>query len=466
MNIVDLALAAAFFTGSFDLILVFTVGGTVRFAQLLMLLILLAALLQILQSRRILWSRGASALAIWCGIQGCLITQSVTPLMSLQFFILLIFTILGVFAVLQLYGCSVRIAILMKAYLMSFVFVALFGLFQFVTPALHLGTYLVRQWIRYQQVPRINGFSYEPSFFATYVIMGCIAIIDLKLSNARIVRGRRWKFVIALLVLTLVLSTSKTALLLLILEGLSRLVPIIWKMGRRQAKRFWVGSLVVPLPRPRMAVRILAIVLFGLLGVAALGRVVGLTAYISGTGIGNTAAHSTVTRAEAFEDTWQIIKEHPWIGRSLGGVPGEVAILHGQHVNTQEELRLFWGFPIPFDILAASGVFGFIPFVWFFWSITFGERRLIKRTWSDERAKWLHALIRALIFEWIAFFADQNILRVYFWFHVTMVVIVGYNLRYFKTGRPPMEQLPPAGVPANLTDISRGTPPNPSSCPE
>jgi len=446
VNIVDLALTAAFFTASFDLILVFTVGGTIRFAQVILLFVMVAALSQILQSRRILWSRGASALALWCGIQGGLVTQSAVPAISFQFFVLLLFTLSGVFAVLQLYGCSDRVGNLMKAYLASFAFVAAFGIFQLISPSLHLGIYLVRQWIRYKQIPRINGFSYEPSYFVTYIMMGWISIVDLKLSKARIVEGRRWRWLLLLLTGALFLSTSKTATILMSLEGCLRLAPLVWGMTRRQVNRIWQGSLVVRLPHPRTVLRVAVVVLVSIIGIAGVVGVIGIGPFVAGSGIAHSAAHSTLERAASFEDTLTVIRRHPWIGLSLGGVPAEVAALHGQQVKTQEDLRRWWGSPILFDVLAASGILGFIPFVWFFYSITLGERQLIQQMWPDERAKWLRALIRALIFEWLCFFGEQNIMRVYFWFHVTMVVVVGYNLRYFRTRMRPVEGLVPAGV--------------------
>jgi len=430
MKLVHWVLTAAFFTASCDLILVFKVGGTIRFAQILILFVMIAALAQILQSGVVLWPRGASALALWCLIQGLLITQSPIPAMSAQLYAVLIFTVLGLLATLQLYGRSTRIGSLMLAYLASFVFIALFGIFQLVSPSLHLGTYFVTQWIRHGQLPRINAFSYEPSYFATYLIMGWIAIIDLKISRARIVAGNRWSWFIVLLTCALLFSSSKTALLLVIFEGLARLTVIVSRMARKQALRLRTGSLLMPLPRQRIFLRTSAIVIASLVILTIASRFIDPSTFLSGTGINNTAAHSVVTRKADLDDTLAVIRQHPWIGRSLGGVPGDVAALHGIHVTNFEEFRLYWGFPVPVDMLAASGILGIGPFLWFFLAITAGERTLIAQNWPDERAKWLRALIRALIYEWLCFVVDQNLMRVYFWFHVTMVVIVGYNLRY------------------------------------
>ena len=443
MKLMHWVMAASFFTASCDLILVFKLGGTVRFAQIMVLLAMLASIAQMIQHQAILWSKGATAMAMWCFFQGVLISQSQATAISAQLYFLLLFTVIGMFATLQLYGRSEWLQPLMKVYLQSFVFVGTFGLFQLVSPALHLGSFLVTQWIRNPELPRINGFSYEPSYFATYLIIGWITIIDLKVSNASIVKGRRWAWAIALLTAALVSSTSKTAIIFVVMEGLARLAPFAARITRNQFCRLQRGSLVVSLPRPAVFFRVSAIFLVSILLLGLSTRVVDPALLLVGTGLNNTAAHSVTTRRDSFNDTVEVIRQHPLIGRSLGGVAASNAALHGAKVTNVEELRLYWGFPVPVDIFAASGLLGFIPFLWFFLAITFGERQLIHKFWPDERAKWLHALIRALIFEWLCLLVDQNLLRVYFWFHVTMVVVVGYSLRYYKPKQLTAESLVP-----------------------
>ena len=79
--------------------------------------------------------------------------------------------------------------------------------------------------------------------------------------------------------------------------------------------------------------------------------------------------------------------------------------------------------------------------------------KLAKRHWPSEQAKWVKALARAMIFEWLVLLADQNLMRVYLWFHVTMVALVAYNLEFGKAAEvvaaapalpssPPLEALP------------------------
>ena len=425
-------MSLALLTASFDVILTLEVGGTIRFCQLMLVGVIACAFAHVLQTRSLLWPRGGYALALWCILQGVFIAESPAPTTSILLYGVLIFSVLGIAATLQLYGKSPWITSLMKVYLYSFVFAAAFGAVQFVTPALHLGSPLIAQWIAVGLIPRINGFNYEPSYFATYLIMGWVMVVELRASHAAITASRQWFWLLLLLSIILFLSTSKTAWLLMIVEVIARLIPGVVRHIKRQTTRLLRGSWVVNLPRPRLIFGFLMIVAFMAASMIIASRFVDLNIFLAGTGINGTAAHSLNDRINGFASTLQVIEGHFWIGRSLGGVPATIAQLHGQQLRTLADLRAFWGFPVPLDIFAASGFWGFLPFLWFFLEITVGERKLIREHPHDDRAKWLRALIRGLVFEWLALCADQNLLRVYFWFHVTMIVVVGYNLRYFR----------------------------------
>ena len=431
MRIVHFLLTIALLTSSFDIFLVLNVGGaSLRLCQILLLLVMAAAAAQVIQRGRLLWPRGGSAILVWCLIQGVLTARSVIPLLSLQLYLLMLLPILGVFAVLQLYGRSLWVERLMRIYILSFVGMACFGIFQFVAPALHLGWPWITQWILHGLIPRINGFSYEPSFYATYMIMGWIALLDLRLEGARIVAGRRWFWLLWLVSVALFLSTSKTAWLFMMLEGFLRFLPRIRRFVRKQSLRFSVGSLRVPLPGLRTVVGLGAAFAVGSVMLIVLATLVNLSIFLAGTGLSNTGAHSVNIRLQQFEWTAQVVREHPLLGVSLGGVAGRVAEIKGAPVHSVSEVKVNWGFPVPVEVFAASGLLGFIPFFWFFAEITWGERHLLRAHPRDERALWLHAMIRALCFEWLCLFADQNLVRMYLWFHVTILMVVAYHLRY------------------------------------
>ena len=425
-------LGVGFFTSSFDIFLVLNLGGaTLRLCQISLLLLYFLAAAKIVQARTILWPRGGFAIVLWCVLQGIVVSRSEAPVPSFELFCLLLFTVFSVFAVLQLCGRATWLETLVRIYLYSFVFMAVIGLIQFVLPSLHVYPF-VQQWIRYRVVPRISGLSYEPSYYATYLVIGWVMLIDLRRSGAAIVVGTRWLFLIWIVSIALLFSTSRTAWVVMIAEGIAHLTPAIGRILRRQFHRVLRGDLRGPLPSPRLIRR----TALSLLLVASVLAVININVLFAGTGINNTAAHSVDQRLEGYDYTVRVFHEHPWFGSSLGGVAARITQFKGSPEPSVKDIKINFGFPVPVEVLAASGVVGFIPFVWFFFKITLGERHLLRERWSDERAKWLRAAIRALFFEWLALCADQNLIRMYLWFHIIMIVLLAYNLRYCVTDRP------------------------------
>jgi hypothetical protein len=426
MKLVHWLFAFCLFTASFDIFLVVNLGGTIRIAQVVMILVCLGALAKAVQDGNILWPAGGTALLLWCGVQVVFWPLSIDLGLGFRFLLFLFFTVACFYAVVHLYGRSTYIESLMKVYLGSYIFVAAFGILQLTLPLLHLGGILVAQWFVRDRLPRINGFCYEPSYYATYMIMGWIMLLDLRASKARITAGRQWQWLTILVSSALFLSTSKTAWIFMMMEVGLRLLPVWLRWSRGVRARLGAGSLKVRMPRWR---RIFAGVLAGSLavgGVVMLGRTIDLNMFISGTGLNNTGAHSVTIRHEQFADTWEVFTEHPWIGRSLGGVSSRICQIRG----IANDGKTHVGFPVIIDLLAASGLIGILPFLWFVGANTIGMFRIIKDRWPDERAKWLRALVRAMIYECAVLVVDQNVLRIYIWFHVSILAAVALHLRY------------------------------------
>ncbi|MEO6816837.1 MAG: hypothetical protein ABI177_09045 [Edaphobacter sp.] len=414
------------FTASFDIFLAFKLGGTVRIAQLIMVLVCFGALAKAAQEGRVWWPRGGWWLALWCVVQVLFLPLSIDFVFSLGYIFFLLFTVAGFYAVAHLYARSCYIEPLMKAYLCSYVFVAAFGLYQLVSPVLHLGNFLIAQWIIQKRWPRINGFSYEPSYFATYLIMGWIALVDLRSSKAHLTASRKWLLLTILVGAALFLSTSKTGWIFMAVEGIARGLPYVTRWGRSVGTRLKSGSLILKLPRWKLVVLSVTGSVLLIAGVASLGMAINLNIFLSGTGVNNTAAHSVNDRYDGFIDTIQVFKEHPFLGRSLGGVSSRIAQQHG----VPNDGKTYLGFPVIMDLLAASGLIGIIPFLMFIWTSSFGMFGLIRKKWPDERAKWLRALVRALFYESFMLLADQNVLRLYIWFHLSIIAAVALHLRY------------------------------------
>jgi O-antigen ligase len=157
----------------------------------------------------------------------------------------------------------------------------------------------------------------------------------------------------------------------------------------------------------------------------ALNAAIKLNTFLAGTGLNNTASHSVDQRSKDFHATVAVFEEHPFIGWSLGGVSSRLSERHGVPNNGKSYL----GFPVIMDVLAASGVVGIIPFLLFLGINTIGMFSMIHRKWPEERAKWLRALVRGTIYLWMVLSVDQNVLRIYLWFHMSIVAAVALHLR-------------------------------------
>jgi hypothetical protein len=429
------------FTASFDVFLNVNLGGNVRFTQFVMLLFLLIAMAKILQEGRFLWPRGAGALAVWIACLILFLPQSGSWLIGLQMLGLLLFSVAGMLAILQVYGLSSQIETLMKLYMASFVFIALAGLLQFALPLFGLHSFLVSEWIIHGKLARINGFMIEPSYYATYLIIGWILLIELRISKARIATGRLWGWATVLMTVALILCTSKSGWVVMVIEVLARLAPLIGRGMRNVLRQASAGRMMIPLPRSSAIVKgVLGCLLLVAIAIAAsslwLSSHVSATVFLNGSGLANTPAHSVLIRLRDTRRTWRIFTDHPFIGRGLGGVPVANAEYYGIHVTNMDMARLWWGFPVLLDILAASGIFAFIPFLIFLYANTFGVYRKASLCMPEERAKWLRALARAMIFEWLMLLIDQNILRVYLWYHFAMVTTVAYHLEFAPASEP------------------------------
>jgi len=452
MRLVHWLVLVSFFTASCDEILNFNLGGSLRLCQMLMMVVCLAAVARMIQTGSVLWPRGSTSLALWVFIQALFIPLSGVMSIGFIFFAMLLFTVASLFAVVQLYGQSNRIESLFRIYLLSYVFVAGAGLVQFILPVLGLPSFLVTQWIVHGRLPRINAFSYEPSYFATYLIIGWIMLVELRFSNARITQGRGWKWATILVTAALFLSTSKTAWIFMLLEFAVRLAPPALRAVRNFSRQLRQGRILIHIPGRKLVLR--AVVLFFVLlsGGLVLSKIIkDPRIFLAGTGLGRQPAHSLNTRLDVADQTYQAYKEHPYLGRSLGGVSIYIASRDGIEVTSMEMVRKFWGFPVIMDVLVASGIFGFIPFLIFLYANTIGALRLATRCWPEERALWLRALARAMVFEWMLLMVDQNLLRVYLWFHFSMVAVVAYHLEF----SPAPVTVPRSTVPAtNLGDAA------------
>ncbi|GEM_PF-2477678 len=402
-------LAAVMISG--DIVFVFSVPMTVRWAQLCLLFPISLALAKSRAALKVRWPLGFHWLLLWTLFMFAFVPNSSFPLFSAEYAGWLLFNVALVFATVQLFHLA-ELTALMRWYVLSFLGPALFGLLQFMAPVFGIPVPLTRQWWIPGVFARINGFSYEPSYFAMYLATGWVMSAYLLRHPVRWISRRLLKFCFLVEGAALMLSGARTAWLLF---G-------VWflQFPLRLAAKLLTG---------RVHVRSLRITLGGLtiavLGALLVVRLIGvdnIAIVFRGTGLlGQDASWSFAQRANMLMDTFQAFWNSPLIGRSLGGVNVAVAELHGYKPETFEEAsKLFTGLGAFLEVLAASGAVGVIPFL-IYWSLLMWKPWVARTILPPNERSTMLALVVSLAMATVILQVNQNVLRPYLWFHVAIL---------------------------------------------
>lgn len=427
------AAAMIFFTSSFDTFLNLNLGPNIRIAQLFILVLLAAALLTHRLGATIEVPLGGLWLLAWCGVQLAFVPVAEFWQKSLAYCIWLLLNVALSFAMVNLFAGDARqLRILLKLYLSSYAFVAAFGIAQFALPILGGPALLVEQWWLPGRVPRVNGFSFEPSYFATYLIMGLVCLGSLRRTGIAEFRSKAWTLAYLLIVVALLICFSRMGVIFTLIELSIAPLTRLWKIARDP--RLVLGWRI-------SGWKILAATAVLAASYSAVAGAVGwfldnpepVEILVSGTGLLGTAAHSVDEREDRLHGTLKTIASHPWMGQSLGGITESIAGYNGLRPQNFEEAKIFEGQSVFAEVVAASGIPGSIPFFCFLVVSIALPLRLAKRS-SPFHAAWLRAMVLALIFEWAILQLNQNILRLYLWVHIAVLATVFAAARRQYTG--------------------------------
>jgi hypothetical protein len=244
-------------------------------------------------------------LLIWCAVQAILVARAKPLERGLFYLFWLLLSVAFTGAIVQIYGRANEQVLesLMRAYVWSYLAIAAFGLLQFLGPVFHLPGLFVVQWLVYGRVPRINGFNYEPSYFAIYLVMGWVMLIDLRVSGSRLMQGRHMKWALWMTTITLILCTSRTGWIFMMVEGILRSWPWIKRHVARMLWRVQAADLrwsfgVLRRRAVRIAFAILVLVCVGWLAYTKPDPAM----LLQGTGLAGTASHSYSDRVNSFAD--------------------------------------------------------------------------------------------------------------------------------------------------------------------
>jgi hypothetical protein len=346
---------------------------------------------------RSIWPIGFGYLLLWTLFILCFVPN--TPLLdrNIAYALWLVFSVLMVLGVTSCVDTPDKFEKVMRWYIYSYGFSAVFGLSQFVLPLIGLHPFLVQQWWFPDTLARINGFTYEPSYYASYMIAGWVTIDYLRYKKCKIphIEPCFWLVTIAL-----VLSTSRMGWIVMLLWLALRMFWSIrqgtFRWRRMAAAGFVAGLLILT-----------ATVWVGL-------RTADLSFLINGLGLmEDSGSYSSEERWDLTKQTLEIYVAHPIIGVSLGGIAPIIGQNNGVAMNDNEDAKTTEGQCTTAEVLAASGTIGFV----FYFLYMSGLLRITFRSSND----FVKALGFGFIFLLIILQFNQNILRFYLWFHIALL---------------------------------------------
>jgi hypothetical protein len=426
------------FTSSFDIFLVVNAGGNYRLCQIILPPLIVLAIIKASLRRRIP-TLGSVSLCIWFLFQVAFIPATDFWPKSLGYCLWLLLNIGLLFAFVQLFSQDPRtLRTLVRWYLYSFAFIAVFGIFQLALPLLGLPGTLIQQWWIPGTLPRINGFSYEPSYFALYLLIGFVLVSSLRHSRSTLMSSRGLLVIYYLTGLGIVISSSRIGIIFLMAEILIRAVRP-WVSFFSDFKRLRIVPSKARALIPSLLSMTFILTLWGGTAMVLRDNPVLLLMFLNGTGVSDTAAHSVVQRENAFEETITVFVQHPLIGRSLGGISSAIADVEGNTIRSFEDAKVVEGMSVFAEVLAASGAIGFIPFVCFL-VVTIRKPVKLARIAPPFYSSLLRGLVRSLIFAWAILQFNQNVLRPYLWTHLAILATV-----YASTSRVVQNQLESSG---------------------
>jgi hypothetical protein len=401
-----------FLSASFDLVLNIRIGGFSLRIVYLFILILIA--FQFLQSvvAGIFYVKfiGLYYYIVWF-LFLCVFVNN-TPLIGRNIGYLLWLFIHFLFIIfLYISSRQLGLVFFVKLYLSTYLVLIVAGLIQFFLALFGIDMFVGQWWIN-GFLARINGFSYEPSYYCTYIIIG-FAIGYYIYRNSITGFGKIPTYIVWLGGTVILLSTSRMGILV---AALQMLIFEILK-NRRHLKKILVFSVSF------------FTFIFGIIWIVL--NTEGLSFLMNGLGVNGGSAHSVVERLDGFTTQIDIFIKNPLKGYSLGGVSQAIAFEKGVTTMSQELMKDYdISMNVFMEVLIASGSIGFVFFlIYIAQNVTKLYKLAKQESVSIFNRHILLAFSWALVFELVILCFNQNILRAYFWIHIAALNTVYFMVR-------------------------------------
>lgn len=463
--ILTILLFLIFLTSSFDVILNFElVGFTFRANQILCLPLFLYYLYLVIKKRKIEWVLGSKSLIIWTIITLLFTFNTILPSMNIGYHLWLIFNIVLIFSIVGIVNDKEFSKRVLKLYVISFTIMAVWGMLEFLIGCLGFTPEFIKQWWIPGLFPRVNGFTFEPSYYATYMLIGWTMVRVLAMNNEYTKKEKifLWSSV-AVDTIAIILSSSRIGIgFMAMFEGFNWLRKF-WEFIKTKDKKI-LNFLI------KDALTVIAICICYVGMVVGIGKIeqniskkedgkkpeqgqnqmMGML--LNGTGIGNTSSHSVSEREEHFVNVLKVFAQSPIFGKGLGGIYAQMTINKGLNVFEVSPQDVTPGICIFAEVLAGSGIIGFIFFATYIIVLIVEPLKLSKKA-NKTQKNVIFALVLALIMELGILQLNQNILRPYLWIHIAMISMY-YNIIKNEYKNMPIDKKTKVAVDARMLKMS------------
>jgi hypothetical protein len=406
-----------FLTSSFDIFgSIILLGFNLRVMYVFIFMGAVLSLIYWIKEKKFFWPEGFIFLGAWALLIFLFIPNTPLIIRNVGYAVWLAINISFIFISITLIN-SGNIKTVMRLYILSFFAMAVFGIVQYITPQIGLPPVGIRQWWIHPFLPRINGFSYEPSYYATYLLFG-LPMTILLLSKGETAGLKKWFMfaIISVEVVALMLCSSRIGILVfaVFLFGF-----LIYTVVRQIKKREFdlTSSLTFAIP---VALIFLSFAWMDL-RMKMITEDPSSSIYLRDTGLTEddiTQGNSFKARIGAMVKTFEVFTKNPVIGVSLGGIAPWIAAMEGAPVNSNTDVKPYEGINVLFEVLAASGVIGFILFIIYMIRIS---RFVLLKEYNNGLRKYYTPLLFGFIVGFVMLLENQNILRPYVWVHIAMI---------------------------------------------
>lgn len=421
--VLDILLLIIFITASFDTVLNIKITGfSIRVCTLVMLIFSVIVLgLSLLKYQKAdIRFLGFGSFMIWFAFLFIFIPNSLLITRGIGYMVWLCIFFSFIVALSQYIRDVIHFQKTLIAYINCFTLIGGLGLMQWALTIAGLDMNI--QYYFKSGIPRVHGFSYEPSYFSTYLFVPWVFQFFLYFSGHQELKRKVFNRT-ALLILTPVICLSFSRMVLLLM-----IIVLIVKMFSLIRAALIKGKI---LQRDLGFLKMMSACFSGVLVIIAL-NFKKFTTIFEGLPVFSRYSHSATIRIGDFLNTWYVFIKSPFVGYSLGGVAPAIARSKGYIHISQELVKNTEGMCIFLEVLAASGIIGFIFFMAFmlkFIRSTKLLQRLTKGKSVSDISSWIsvhHLLVTAWLFQLLLLCLNQNILRNYVWIHMAII-----NLSFF-----------------------------------